>query len=418
MVKLGAKAAVPRLRFPEFVGKPFREVQLKDVTSESITRNVDGLSTKSVMGVTKAEGIVPMAERLIAPDIARYKVVQKDWFAYNPMRLNIGSIARWQGDSDVLVSPDYVVFQCSNGLGSEIAPAYLDYFRRSGAWEEFVTEGGDGSVRVRIYYKDLARLHVTLPSFAEQEKVADCLASLNEVIAVQGRKVEALTAYKRGLMQQLFPREGETSPHLRFPEFCGAPEWVQSSLGKLVDIQSGGTPSKAIPEFWNGTIPWVSAKDMKHLFLNDSEDHISQAAIDNGAKTVPVGTLLMLTRGMTLLKDVPICIVGRDMAFNQDVKALRTKGGVDVLFLAFLLLARRERLLAMVDIAGHGTGKLDTDELRAFDLATPGPEEQQRIADCLSSIDTQIISEIRQLTALKTHRRGLVQQLFPSGEGE
>lgn len=176
------------------------------------------------MGVTKAEGIVPMEERLIASDIARYKVVQKDWFAYNPMRLNIGSIARWQGDSDILVSPDYVVFQCSKGLGSEIAPAYLDHFRQSGAWEKFVTEGGDGSVRVRIYYKDLARLQVTLPSLAEQKKIADCLTSLDEVIAAQGRKVEALKAHKRGLMQQLFPREGETRPRLRFPEFREAPE--------------------------------------------------------------------------------------------------------------------------------------------------------------------------------------------------
>ena len=253
-------------------------------------------------------------------------------------------------------------------------------------------------------------------SESEQQKIADCLASLDEVIAAQGRKVEALKAHKHGLMQQLFPREGETRPRLRFPEFRDAPEWSESRLGQLVELQSGATPSKANPEFWNGNIPWVSAKDMKQLFLEDSEDHISSAAIESGAKTVPSGSLLILTRGMTLLKDVPICVVRRDMALNQDVKALRPKDGVESMFLAFLLMASKERLLAMVDIAGHGTGKLDTDGLRDFGLAIPQPEEQQRIADCLSSLDTRITAETQQLAALKTHKQGLMQQLFPAPE--
>lgn len=275
-----------------------------------------------------------------------------------------------------------------------------------------------GSSYPAINSSDLAEVCLPVPpSPAEQQKIADCLTSLDEVIVAQGRKVEALKAHKKGLMQQLFPREGETLPRLRFPEFRDALEWKPTSLDELVDIQSGGTPSKANPAFWNGSIPWASAKDMKTLFLEDTEDHISVAAVDNGSRLVPAGTLLMLTRGMTLLKDVPICVIRREMCFNQDVKALQPKVDVDGLFLAFLLLGNKQRLLKMVDIAGHGTGKLNTDELKALELVSPQPSEQQQIADCLSALDARIAAEADKLAALKTHKKGLMQQLFPSPEG-
>lgn len=413
MAKAEKTAVVPKLRFPEFAGQTLREVPLSDVTTESTTRNGDAPPVGVVMGVSKVAGIVPMEERIVASDIARYKVVKKDWFAYNPMRLNIGSIARWQGDADILVSPDYVVFRCHDEPDAGIDPRYLDHFRQSGAWDAFVGEGGDGGVRVRIYYKDLARFELALPKQAEQQKIAACLTSLDALIATQGRKVEALKTYKRGLMQQLFPREGETRPRLRFPEFRDAPEWEPTTLGALVDLMSGGTPSKANPAFWNGSIPWVSAKDMKRLFLSDTEDHISAAAVDNGAKLLPAGTLLMLTRGMTLLKDVPICVLQCEMAFNQDVKGLRPRAKTDGLFVAFLLLGNKKRLLRMVDIAGHGTGRLDTDELKALGLSAPKPAEQKRIADFLSSLDARIESEEGKLVAMGIHKIALTQQLFP-----
>jgi type I restriction enzyme S subunit len=251
---------------------------------------------------------------------------------------------------------------------------------------------------------------------AEQQKIAECLNSVDVAIAEQARKVDALKTHRKALMQQLFPREGETQPRLRFPEFQNDGEWKKKTLGRLADFQSGGTPSKANAAFWNGSVPWVSAKDMKQLFLEDAEDHISAAAVDDGAKLVPAGTLLMLVRGMTLLKDVPICVLCQKMSFNQDVKALRPKEDVDGLYLALLLTGSKDRLLEMVTVAGHGTGKLDTDELKAMELMLPRPAEQKHIASCLSNLDTLITAETQQLEAMKRHKRGLMQQLFPSPE--
>ena len=106
------------------------------------------------MGVTKAAGMVPMKERVIGSSLERYKVVQKDWLAYNPMRLNIGSIARWADEEQVLVSPDYVVFRClEEPADPGLAPEYLDQLRRSDEWEQHVSVAGNGSVRIRIYYE-------------------------------------------------------------------------------------------------------------------------------------------------------------------------------------------------------------------------------------------------------------------------
>lgn len=314
--------------------------------------------------------------------------------------------------SEIAVSKEYPVFRTVN-LHAKFLLAKLNH---SPAFKAFALSQKAGGTRTRLYFSKLKSWETFLPSLPEQEKIADCLASLDEVIAAQERKVDALKTYMRGLMQQLFPCEGETRPSLSFPEFRDAPDWEPKTLDALVDFHSGSTPSKSNPAYWDGPIPWVSAKDMKQLFLADAEDHISMLAVNDGARVVPAGALLMLTRGMTLLKDVPICVLRREMSFNQDVKALVPKGDTEGLFVALQLIGNKRRLLRMVDIAGHGTGKLATDELKAIELSVPEPAEQQRIADCLFFLEAQTSAESKKLDALKTHKRGLIQHLFPSVE--
>jgi type I restriction enzyme S subunit len=192
------------LRFKGFHDE-WRTVHLKDVAEECEERNRGRLGTECVMAVTKAEGIIPMRERTIAADIDRYSVVKKDYFAYNPMRLNIGSIARWNGEHDVLVSPDYVVFHCKPPTDNSpaIDVDFLDQYRRSGLWERYVTSSGNGSVRVRIYFSDLRRMKLRLPSLAEQRKIADVLIAADKEIDLLKTQLDALKTQKKGLMQKL-----------------------------------------------------------------------------------------------------------------------------------------------------------------------------------------------------------------------
>jgi type I restriction enzyme S subunit len=163
--------------------------------------------------------------------------------------------------------------------------------------------------------------------------------------------------------------------------------WQSTTLGDCAELLSGGTPSKSNPEYWNGDIPWISAKDMKSFRLFDSEDHISLSGADNGTRVVEPGTILILVRGMTLHTDVPICVAMRAMAFNQDVKAVRVMPNVDSRFLSYWLLGRKRQLLGLVDAASHGTGRIHSRDLRDLPGILPPPADQIAVAAVLSNLD-------------------------------
>jgi type I restriction enzyme S subunit len=191
-----------------------------------------------------------------------------------------------------------------------------------------------------------------------------------------------------------------------------AGEWRESTLGEVTDFLSGGTPSKDRADYWAGPVPWVSAKDMKRFRLDDTEDHVSEEAVANGTKLVPAGSVLLLARGMTLLNDVPICVISRPMTFNQDVKALRPKPLVRGDYLPYLLLGNKEHLLSLVDLAGHGTGRLNSDELRALDVVLPPLDEQRAIAHILGTLDDKIELNRRMNETLEALARALFKSWF------
>ena len=190
-------------------------------------------------------------------------------------------------------------------------------------------------------------------------------------------------------------------------------EWVESTLGEVADFLSGGTPAKSCAEYWGGSIPWVSAKDMKRFRIEDTEDHVTEVGVDNGTKLVPEGTVLLLARGMTLINDVPICVARRPVAFNQDVKALRAKPCIASEYLPYLLLGNKRRLLSLVDLAGHGTGRLNSDEIKALDIVLPAcPEQQRAIARILGPLDDKIELNRRMNETLEAMARALFKSWF------
>ena len=179
--------------------------RLAAVTHELTGRNgANGLGRDFVMGVTKAQGVVPMREQTIASDISRYKRLPPRAFAYNPMRINVGSIAMNERDEEVLVSPDYVVFAC-NAHGLD--PDYLDHLRKTSWWAHYINSGGSGSVRQRTYYDDLAALKLPLPELDEQKAIAAALNTARDDLAATEREIEAVNRQKRGLMQKLLTGE-------------------------------------------------------------------------------------------------------------------------------------------------------------------------------------------------------------------
>ncbi|MEZ5844814.1 MAG: restriction endonuclease subunit S [Hyphomicrobiaceae bacterium] len=186
----------------------WQSVALTDVTSEATTRNGGSLGDDVVMGVNKSLGMIPMKDHVRAADLSRYKVVAPEAFAYNPMRLNIGSIAQNLHGREVLVSPDYVAFSANSDA---LLPAYFDYLRRSWLWSRFVKTAGSGGVRVRIYYDDLADFVFELPPVPEQRRIVDVLDTGRREIALLEAQRDTLAKQKRGLMQKLLTGEWPVS---------------------------------------------------------------------------------------------------------------------------------------------------------------------------------------------------------------
>lgn len=156
--------------------------------------------------------------------------------------------------------------------------------------------------------------------------------------------------------------------------------WIQVKLGELGTWKGGGTPSKSVSEYWSGTMPWVSPKDMKKLRISEAEDHISEAAIEGSSvQLIPENSLLMVVRGMILGRAFPVALTTREVTINQDMKALLPHAPETAEFLLFVLRAFEPVVLASIERSSHGTCKLLTEVLHSFPIPIPPLAEQRRI---------------------------------------
>ncbi len=200
--------------------------------------------------------------------------------------------------------------------------------------------------------------------------------------------------------------------------------WQVKKLGQLVKLKSGGTPSKSNPTYWNGDIPWLSAKDLKSFRLSSAQDMVTELAVANGTHLISANHLLILVRGMTLLKDVPIGLTTCAVAFNQDLKAMEVRQGTDAAYLAYWLVAHKEYLKDLVDRAGHGTGRLPTERLIEVKVCLPSLPEQALIAKILDDADAVVRASESLIEAKSRYKRALAEQLltgkfrFPEFKGQ
>lgn len=164
-------------------------------------------------------------------------------------------------------------------------------------------------------------------------------------------------------------------------------EWTVRSLGELVQFISGGTPNKKRSDYWRGKIPWISAKTLKNEQITTSDLFISEDGLNAGSKMAPCGSILLLTRGSGLFNDIPIGLVGQEVAFNQDIKCLNSCSEVENKFIFYWLISQKKYLMAKVGITGIGAGKFDLDFLQKLEVTIPSKQERDQIvavADVLS----------------------------------
>ncbi|GJN61983.1 restriction endonuclease subunit S [Elizabethkingia anophelis] len=189
-------------------------------------------------------------------------------------------------------------------------------------------------------------------------------------------------------------------PNLRFPGFEG--DWKTVKLGDITSWSSGGTPSKENPSFWNGEIPWISASSMRGLVYSDSELKITEAGLLKGSKLAKKGSLLILVRGSMLFNKIPIGIVSKNVAFNQDVKSIVVNEQSSSEYILYWFLAFEPTILNIVSGTGIGAGKLDLKDLKDLDVNIPNLIEQKKISAFLSLIESRIETQRKIIEGLIT----------------
>ncbi len=385
------------LRPREGVAPPegWQQCRLGDLFENRKERGCQGLPTLSV---TMNDGLVDRDEmdrkQESALSAEQHRLVKAGDIAYNTMRM-------WQGafglaNVDGIVSPAYVVLKPRGTVRPEFAAYLLEAPRLKHlcwAFSYGLTED-----RLRLYFDDFAKIPAWIPS-----------------LDVQGRVVETLRVWDRAIQvtASLFATaEKQVSlERMHLVRRLAADKAIRiASLDEVAKLVSGGTPDTSREEHWMGSTPWITAKDMKGFRVDRSELSISEAA-QRRLRTVPANSVLVLVRGMTLMRRIPVSLTSRESTFNQDVKAILPSPGVDSEFLAHVLLARQPQLLASVETAGHGTGRLDTRVLCDVEVPVPVLEVQKRVARSLSLLETAADAYARRLAQLKRERTALIRLL-------
>ncbi len=241
----------------------------------------------------------------------------------------------------------------------------------------------------------------------EQQKIADCFSTLDELIEATSQEVDALKEHKKGLMQRLFPAEGKDVPDLRFPEFQGMKGWEKKQVKDFGEVITGNTPSKKEENYWNGDFVWVTAQDFKGKYINDSILKLTKLGKDR-ARVIPKDSVLV-----TCIASIGLNAINKvECSTNQQINTICCNQEYNYEYVYYLVTYNTKNLK---QLAGQTAVPIITKKsFEEFEVyVIENYDEQQKIADCLSSIDELIEATSQKVEILKEHKKGLMQQLFP-----
>ncbi len=317
-------------------------------------------------------------------------------------------------------STEFHVLRAKSG----VSPRYLYYWTQFTDFRlaaEASMIGSAGQQRVQPYLYD----EFEVPAFDldEQLRIARVLDAVDAAIRRTDRVVDKLDHVRQGLLHDLLTRGLTADGALRDPgahpeQFRDSPlgrvpkTWTVHSLEDVGTWASGGTPSKSIEKYWDGEIPWVTPKDMKHVHLSSTTDHLTEEGASR-VRRVPEGTTFIVVRGMVLAHTFRVSHAGREMTFNQDVRAIiPDESKVTPEFLTYWFLANEHDLLRLVTEATHGTKRLDVGQLLDFPIAVPPQDEQKLIVERLANAETRVEREKDRSDKLQNLKRGLMRDLL------
>lgn len=408
------KTAVPKLRFPEFLDEPaWDKKKIGDLVIES-PRPIEMQDEEeySLITVKRRYGGVVSRDTLQGKSIkvkSQFLVKEND-FVISKRQIvhNACGLVPKELDGSI-VSNEYSVLIPQKNCDI----VFFNYFSQQPQVSKSFLLSSVGIVIEKMLFKLDTWLSKKFyfPTLLEQQKIADCLTSLDELITAQSQKVEALQAYKKGLMQNFFPAEGESVPRLRFPEFESAGKWEEVNLGDLGTLVLGLTYSPSDIRD-NGLLVLRSSNIKDGVIVLDDCVYVTPD-IKRANLSKPNDILICVRNGSTALigknaiipEGMPLCTHG---AFMTVFRAKMPK-------FAYQLLQTEAYQNQVAAGLGARINSINNSQLVNYRFFVPKLlEERQKIAELLTAIDEQIAAQSKTVEMLKSHKKGLMQGLFPS----
>jgi len=400
MSKNNENKLVPRLRFPEFTNENWNRKTI-DETCEILNNFRKPLTTnlreKGVYPYYGASGIIDYVKDYIFNE--RLLLIGEDgakWLAYEKTAF-IAEGKYWVNNHAHVLKPIGVV--------DSLLENYLVKLDIS----PFIT----GAAPPKLTLGKLKSIPVPIPeNRKEQQKIAACLSSLDDVINAESKKLEVLKEHKKGLLQNLFPQEGETVPKLRFKEFENSGEWKEKYLNEISPAIFDGTHQT--PSYTEKGVPFYSVENIKSGIKNkfiSREDYllsISKNKPEKGdiiiTRIGDIGTSKVIDWNYEFSIYVTLAIVKKSTIFNS------------YYLHSFFQSSRYQKEILSKSLLNAVPCKINMDELRRTKILIPpdkGKKEQLKISEIFSSVDDLINSQSQKIETLKLHKKGLLQGLFP-----
>ena len=407
---------IPKLRFPEF--KDSREWVEKKLGDKSVSKILMGSSPKSLYynkqkkGLPLIQGNADIENRLSSPRVYTEQITKEckiDDILLS-VRAPVGKVAK--SVHNACIGRGIAAIRAvENTSQSFLYQLLLKY-------EDFWGKISQGAAFDAVNSEDIRNFTVYFPPFQEQQKIASFLSNLDELIEAHKQKLELLKQHKKGMMQNLFPQEGEKVPKLRFPEFKDSGEWEEKKLGNLIEIKGRigyrGYTRSDIVDKGEGAISMSPSNIDDFGYLNfEKSTYISWEKYEESPEIMlEKGFTVLIKTGSSFGKAAYISNLKEKTTINPQLVVLKpTKINSRFLYLIITNTSIQNKIKETV--VGGAIPTLSQDSISKFDVLVPEIKEQQKIASCLSSVDEIITAEAEMIEQLERHKKGLMQGLFP-----
>ena len=360
---------VPNLRFPEFQGE-WEKCILGDITENFNLRNKDKIQYP-MFSVTNDRGFIPQSEQfegrdMVGEDIKAYKIIHSNDFAYNPARINVGSIAMYTGEKPCMISSLYVCFKTTKEVNNE----WLMQLLKTPKMNYYYNVNGEGGVRVYLFYPNFARIRMFIPKIEEQKKIAKLLNLIDERIATQNKIIDKLQSLIKGIGKQLF---------------MDNQNWRTVKIGELLRIGNG--------------------KDYKHLSIGKIPVYGTGGQMLLVNDYLYDGESVCIGRKGTI--DTPMFLKGKfwtvdTLFYTYDFKDVLPK------FCYYLFLQINWKLYN----EGTGVPSLSKSTIENIKVKIPSLEQQQKICSILDCYEHKTNNEEQILELYHSEKQYLLRQMF------